>query len=140
MGGWEEEAFFAAFRVGELTQQLGEDPTADYLNAYNMRRTRAEPLHRLANYYLGEKVRKFELAYLFAKQAAGIPMAQGDCFFVDVDVYTWRCWEVLGLACHWSGRKEEAVEVARRLKTIVPEWARPWADTFFEASCRGLVL
>lgn len=71
MKGWEEEGRFAEYQAAVLEERLGS-PAATvsfaYLNAYQRRPTRAEPLVRLARYHRLRK--EYHLALLYARRAA----------------------------------------------------------------------
>lgn len=136
-GGYDQERYYAQLQVAEISQNLGEDPVAAYLAAYDICPARAEPLRKLAEYYRDDKRRQFELAYTFASRACQMPVPEG-AIFLDPEVYSWRCWEELGLAAHYTRRKAEAIAVAERLQGIVPAWARPWAADFLARARAGI--
>jgi predicted O-methyltransferase YrrM/tetratricopeptide (TPR) repeat protein len=127
MPGWDEETYYSAFEVAHMTELLGEDPTTAYLVAYQMRPARAEPLVALAAWHRDEKRRNYALAYTFAKQAASIPRSSSEMLFVDSSIYEWKALGELGLAAHYTGRKDEAVAVFAKLVATVPEAQRQWA-------------
>ena len=77
MGGWDEEVYFAMFRVAESMVELGApwpDVQDAFLRAWEFRPTRAEPLYAIARRYREEQ--RYDLGYLFAKRAAEIPFPQ----------------------------------------------------------------
>lgn len=98
MGGWEEERWCAQFRAALLGENLGlapEQVRSGYLEAYQARPSRAEPLYELARYHRHRN--EFSLALLFASQAAAIPLSS-DILFVDASVYQWRALDELAVA------------------------------------------
>lgn len=103
MGGWEEETWYALYEVARMTEQLGE-PVAQvrsaYLDAYQRRPSRAEPLYQLARYH--RERGDWALAFLFATQAAAIPRP-ADLLFIDEGVYRWCSLDELGTAAYWVG-------------------------------------
>jgi hypothetical protein len=61
---------------------------------------------------------RYEMGYLFARQAAAVPVPVGDRMFVDNDIYTWRALDEQAVCASWIGRKTETFELCRRLLTI----------------------
>lgn len=114
MGGWEEEAWYAALWVARLAERLGqhEEATIRLLGAYERRPTRAESLCDLARLHRSRK--DFHLAYLFAKKAATLPMPD-DVLFVEEGVYRWRAWDEVAVAAYWVGEYAECKSIGERL-------------------------
>ncbi|MEO7398499.1 MAG: glycosyltransferase, partial [Ilumatobacteraceae bacterium] len=80
LGGWEEEAFYAALQEGVLLLEDGIDVAAGaLLAAWQRRPTRAEPLYELARGYRERGA--YDLAYLFADRGVHIPYP-ADVLFV----------------------------------------------------------
>ena len=123
MGGWPEEMFYSAWRVGQCAMNLKESDEvimAHMVKAYEIRPTRAESLHMLAEHLRLKQ--KFALAYLFAKTAASLPMPENDILFVFRDVYQWKALDELGINAYYTGRAQEAVSIFKHLldKKLVP--------------------
>jgi glycosyltransferase involved in cell wall biosynthesis len=115
MGGWDEDVYFAMFRLAVSMAQLGEpwpDVQDAYLRAWEFRPTRAEPLYAIARRYRLEK--RYRLGYLFAERAAVIPLPEED-FIVRAEVYAWRATEEQALCAFWIGKQAEAFTLCRRL-------------------------
>ncbi len=124
MGGWDEEVFYALFRVAVAMDRLGEPwPTVQdaYLRAWNQRPSRAEPLHAIACRH--RKDGRYPLGHLFARMAAEIPLPAADKLFVHTDVYTWRALDEQAVCASWLGRWAETFELAQRLlaRDDIPE-------------------
>jgi hypothetical protein len=115
MGGWEEEVWYSLYEVAMLTERLGA-PAAEvrsaYLDAYQNRPCRAEPLWRLARYH--RERNEMALAYLFARQAAATPRP-ADILFLDDSVYQWRSLDEFGVAAYWAGALAEGKAAIERL-------------------------
>ena len=97
MGGWEEECYYSLFRVA-LCEIQKESPWTvvqqKFLDAYDYRPCRAEPLHAIARFLrMNGRPRA---AYLFAKEAATIPYPQHDILFIDNNIYEWMALDELG--------------------------------------------
>jgi hypothetical protein len=96
MGGWEEECYYSLFRIA-LCEISKESPWTvvqqKFLDAYDYRPCRAEPLHAIARFLrMNGRPRA---AYLFAKEAAQIPYPQQDILFIDTNVYKWMALDEL---------------------------------------------
>lgn len=113
--GWVEETWFAYYQVGVMKERLecsAEDVQAAYLNAYQYRPTRAEPLYQLSRYH--NQRREFALAALFAREGLRIPYPT-DKLFVEQAVYRWQLLDQLGIADYYLGATAEGVSAIARL-------------------------
>jgi glycosyltransferase involved in cell wall biosynthesis len=116
MGGWEQEVYYAMFRIAESMVELGApwpDIQDAYLKAWEFRPTRAEPLYEIARRYRLDE--RYWLGYLFAKRAAEIPFPDEETLFVRGDVYAWRAMDELAVCASWIDKHEEALTLWRRL-------------------------
>lgn len=77
---------------------------------------RAEPLYELA--YRMRVAGRYELGYVFARQAAEIPAPVGNCMFVDTIVYSWCALDEQAVCASRIGRYRESFDLCRRLLTI----------------------
>jgi tetratricopeptide (TPR) repeat protein len=115
LGGWEEEVYFAKFRIAESMSRLGApwpDVQDAYLQAWEFRPSRAEPLHAIAARYRTDQ--RYQLGYLFAQRAAEIPLPEQDTLFVSPSVY-WRTLDEQAVCGSWIGKHAEAFMLCRRL-------------------------
>jgi glycosyltransferase involved in cell wall biosynthesis len=104
MGNWDEEAWWALYQVACLKEEMKkpkEEVVAAYLEAYEKRSNRAEPLYRLAKYY--RECRKYYSAFLYAQQAAVLPIPD-DRMFIEHEVYTWRALDELSISAYYVGK------------------------------------
>ncbi|WP_122442612.1 glycosyltransferase [Mycobacterium attenuatum] len=118
MGGWEEETYYAMWRVAVSMGQLNEpwpDVRNAYLRAWKFRPTRAEPLFAIAARYRADGC--YQLGYEFAKRAADIPFPEQDMLFVRTDIYNWRIADEQAVCASWIGKHAEAFTLWRRLLT-----------------------
>ncbi|RTL06982.1 hypothetical protein EKK58_02255 [Candidatus Dependentiae bacterium] len=116
--GWDEENFITRYRIAQLyerfyTQNKKKDFFAHaiyyYLEAYNYRPVRAEPLIRLALLYRSQDY--FEPAFLFAKKAATIAYPIQDTLFIEKELYDYDRYDVLGIVA-WYCQEYEIGEWA----------------------------
>ncbi len=116
MGGFDEEIFDSLHAIAQIHVQIDSDPQiviSSFLEAYEERPTRAEPLCWLAKYLREHK--RFELARLFAARAAEIPRPPSDVLFVDESVYLWRSDDELAVSSYWTGNYDECAALCREL-------------------------
>lgn len=115
MGGWEEEVWYACFQIGALRERRGDAREAvqsAYLDAYQLRPTRAEPLCALARYHRLRS--EYALAHLYAQQAAAVPRP-ADSLFIDNSVYAWRALDELVVSAYYVGAIEQGRDALQRL-------------------------
>jgi len=122
-GGWEEEVWRSLLEAARLKERLGR-PFAEvhiaYLEAYEKRPTRAEPLADLARALRIRNV--FAQAYVYAKHAASLPQPD-DRLFVEADCYAWRALDELAIAAYWTNRFKECKAICEDLlaRKVAPE-------------------
>ena len=126
MGGCGEEVYYATYRLGQATQQLGTPwPECEdvYLRAWHVRPTRAEPLYAVACAY--HAMQRDRVGYLIAQRAAEIPFPEDDLFVTgEVDqVHGWRVADILATCASSIDKHTEAFTLCRRLlaRTDIPE-------------------
>ncbi len=115
MGGWAEEVYCAMFEVARLSERTGAavpEIVEAYLQAWNYRPRRAEPLCELARLF--RQAGKHAVAHLFAQRAASMPRPD-DRLFVDSGVYRWRALDELSVASYWIGDPDTATRLTNRL-------------------------
>jgi hypothetical protein len=116
MGGWDQEVYFAMFRIAEAMSKLGApwpEVQGAYLKAWEFRPTRAEPLYFIAYRYRVDE--RYQLGYLFAKRAAEIPLPEEDVIQVRADIYAWRAIDEQAVCASWIDKHAEAFTLNRRL-------------------------
>lgn len=116
MAGWDEERFCALQRRAECLERLGEswERARDaYLEAYEARPTRAEPLVAIARHHRLHD--EFAQGHLFASRASELPDPAGESLFVDTDVYRWRARDERSICAHYLGRQAEALDFCSEL-------------------------
>ncbi len=123
MGGWQEERFYAQWRVAQCAAALNEPEdvvVAHYLKAYELAPQRAEALYTLAQYLRGKS--RNALAYLYAKAASQTPYPAGDSLFVYGNVYKYAALDELAINAYWIGRYKEGLDINLHLlsKKLVP--------------------
>ena len=116
-GGWDEEVWYSVFRVGLCITQQDERPWHEaqdvFLQAWNLRPSRAEPLFHLAR--LHRLNGNPAAAYLFAVTAARIPFPEGDILFITRDIYDWACLDEVASTAWYAGQKTDGLKSSMKL-------------------------
>lgn len=115
MGGWNEEVYYSLLQVALLRERNAADAAEiidAYLEAYNVRPTRAEAPCELARYCRLRQ--RWFLARDFARIATGI-VQPNDRLFMDQTVYDWRARDELSIALYWCNEREESAQLCREL-------------------------
>ena len=118
MGGWEEETWSAQYEIAKILhfqQVQWEAVQTAYLKAFEMRPSRAEPLFQLARHF--RQNGNYELAYLYAKRGAEIPMSK-DHLFVETAVYLYMLKMEKAILAYWVGNDAEAIRINNELLKI----------------------
>ncbi len=126
MGGWSEEVFHSLLRRAECLVLVGEPwerALEAYLEAWQQRPTRAEPLHEIARHY--RIAGKHELGYLFSTRACAISYPDDDLLFVAADVYAWRARDEAAVCAYYVGRVEESFD---RCASLLEDGALPESE------------
>ncbi|CAB4886950.1 unannotated protein [freshwater metagenome] len=112
LGGWDEETFYAALQRARCLERLDrpwEQALHAYLDCWQRRPSRAEPLHDIARHY--RESNQFDLCHLFASRACQIPFPESDKLFVDRPVYGWRSRDEMAVSGFYLGRHRESFEL-----------------------------
>lgn len=138
-GGFPEEIFASLFQIAALRDFRGDDwrdVVHAYLQAYNARPTRAEPLFAAA--VLFAEHGELASAELFARAACRVP-PPSDSLIVLQDVYMWRAADELAGILGRMGRVGEARSILERLVELpqCPEAQRPRIRENIEALKRA---
>jgi glycosyltransferase involved in cell wall biosynthesis len=115
-GGWEEEQWYSVLRCAMCMTNMGE-PWASaqdvFLQAWNLRPTRSEPLYNLARIHrLNGNPR---LGYMFAKLGCQIPLPPQDVLFVSKDVYEWQMFDELASTAWYANDMHAGLAASNKL-------------------------
>ncbi len=116
MGDWDEEIYYSLYRLGVIALRIQgseADIVQAFLDCFNFRPSRTEPLYELARYYRQQQ--KYAPGYLFAKAASAIPFPSGDRLFVSRDVYEIWIRDELAICAYHTGRYQESQDLCTRL-------------------------
>ena len=130
MIGWDEEDFIVRYRLAETIKKLvfrSKHPDYDwsealkyFLQAYEMRPHRAEPLIGIADYYV--QLDQMNTAFLFARQAAEMPYPEKDILFVEKYLYNYYRYELLARCAWYIGEFEIGEWAARKAYEAYPDY------------------
>jgi glycosyltransferase involved in cell wall biosynthesis len=116
IGGWPEEVWLALFQIAETKERLQREwpeVLAAYLNAYQYRPNRAEPLYRIAVHYRWSN--EFQVAHTFLKQAAEIPYPAEEISFVEERLYRYVIKMALATCCYQIGQYDAGIRYCDEL-------------------------
>ncbi|WGX97296.1 glycosyltransferase [Nocardioides sp. L-11A] len=120
--GWDQERWQARYQSARLRERLGEPVAAvidAHLAAYQDCPWRAEPLVQAAR--LERSRERYEVALLYARTAAALPMPGGEGLFVDTETYAWRAWDEVAVSAYWTRRYDEGLAAAHRALAARPD-------------------
>ena len=115
MGGWNQEVWSAIYQMGRMQEILRHDwrvTLNSYLQAYNFRPTRLEPIYRIARFYREHE--QFSLGYVFSRVVTEVGYPK-DILFVEKDVYQYLLPLEHAACCFGLGRAEEGRRYCRQL-------------------------
>lgn len=123
-GGWPEEVYYSKLRIAILKGLMNkpQEEIADaFLDCYNTRPTRAEPLWFLSRMYRNSN--KPAVAYLYARMGLEIPYPKGDILFIQDDVYRWGLLDEIGATAFYANQPHVGYEACKRLleNNLIPE-------------------
>ena len=116
--GWEEETWYSLYQIARLNHLSGADWRITlplYLQAFEMRPTRAEPLFYISRFYRAHG--QFHLAYLFARRGFEITYPD-DILFVERPVYESGLPMELALASAAVGNEAQAIPIFDSMRAI----------------------
>ena len=117
MGGWAEEVYYSLYRVAICRAMLDRpwpEIQASFMDAYNYRPIRAEPLVHIAQ-VLRQKYNQPAAAFVYARQAAEMPLPQGEILFVPDAIYNFVALDELGATAYAAGRPELGYLACKKL-------------------------
>ena len=116
MGGWEEEQYYSQFRVG-MCRGLANKPWLEiqqaFLEAWELRPTRAEPLYQIARVY--RLMNHPRLSFLYAKMALDIPFPKDDILFISEDVYKYGVLDEIASTAFYAGKAHMGYAACKKL-------------------------
>lgn len=117
MGGWQEEVYYSLYRVA-ISRAMQDKPwpviMASFLDAYNYRPIRSEPLVHIAQ-TLRQKFDQPAAAFVFARLAAELPYPQGEILFVPDIIYNFSALDELGATAYAAGKPELGYLACKKL-------------------------
>lgn len=126
-GGWIEEIFYSKMRIGEICEnmKLYERASNEYLEAWNMRPSRAEPLYLLSKMNrlrVDNRIYHSTLCYYFSKKGKKISYPTTDTLFIDHNVYNYLFDYEISISAYYIGEYEEGLKSSLLLlyKDCVP--------------------
>lgn len=115
LGGWNQEVWSALYQVGRMQEILTYDWRVvlnSYLQAYNFRPTRLEPIYKIVRFY--REHQQFALGYQFSRLVTETGYPE-DILFIERAVYDHLLLVEHAACCFGTGKAEEAHRVCRKL-------------------------
>jgi len=116
LGEWEEEIFFSYYRLGvikAMQQKPWPEVKEAFLEAWNFRPIRAEPLYEISRMY--RSLDKPRLAYIYAKMGIEIPYPEMDILFIAQDVYGWKMLDEFSAVAFYNNDFINGYAVTKKL-------------------------
>jgi len=124
-GGWDEEVYYAKYRIGTCYECLGEHQLAlaSYLEAWNHRPSRVEALY--AACAMCRKQGKNHLSYMFGMQIKNTPPSS-DLLFVEQSIHDYLVDYELSITSYYVNNKEQGRMLIDNLlsRSDVPNYIR----------------
>jgi len=126
---WEEEAWYASYKIGMSLMAKGEEEKGVYtlLKSWERRPWRIEPLYKLVCYYRAKPIREGSramnaTALMLAMQAKDYKYPENDVLFVEYDIYDYLLdVEIAIVAFYVQGKKNIGRAAAKRLAQKLKE-------------------
>lgn len=125
------ENFLVQLRLGDIVQHIPSEcakasqfycPAIEhYLRAHILFPHRAEPLVKIAQYYLEKNI--MSLAFLFSFQASRLPYPANDVFSLPVEgaAYNFSRYDILGTCAWYVGEYEVGEKATRQALDVFPD-------------------
>jgi len=113
--GWPEEVWYSMYQAGKMREKLDRigDARTAYLEAFEYRPGRAEPL-----FFLGRMCRKKKMnnqAIMFLGMARSIAYPRNDILFIEAPIYEHMIDFELSISLYTVGRYDEALRLSEKL-------------------------
>jgi hypothetical protein len=132
MRGWDEEDFIAKYRLAQTIKKLvlkseeykdqysWSEALDYYMQAYQMRPHRIEPLVEIADYYVYTD--QMDLAFLFARRACEAEYPEKDVLFIENYLYDYYRYELLARSAWYINEFEIGEWAARQAYDAYPDY------------------
>jgi glycosyltransferase involved in cell wall biosynthesis len=126
LGGWDEETFYARYRLGACLVNLGatQEGCGHLWEAWGLRTDRAEPLVTLAEHYrLSQQwalaYHVIDLAYSHCLAQPGNRLPRHTGLFVDVNAAAWRAAYEQSISAWYTGHKQRGKMLSEWLSSVI---------------------
>ena len=117
LGGWPEEVYYSMYRIA-VAKAMMDRPWPEimmsFLEAYNYRPSRAEPLVHIAQ-VLRQKFNQPAAAFVFARQAVEIPFPANDILFIPTALYEFAALDEVSATAYAGGRPDIGYHFTKKL-------------------------
>lgn len=120
MKGWEEEIWYSKYQIARLSEIQGnpwQQPLTEYLDAYEFRPTRVEPLYRICSHY--RATNEHNLAKLYGEVALNKSYPD-DLLFIEKWIYDYALYDEMSIVYYYTKEYSKSVTLCKRvLSTVV---------------------
>lgn len=121
MPGWFEETYFAQYKIAECMVKLAHknasytwlDIEREYIKAWEICKTHAEPFHHIARHY--REINDFKNGYIYAKKSSQIQYPTHDILFIFKDIYDYKAKDELARCAFGLGKYHEAYSITKSI-------------------------
>lgn len=122
MKGWDEEVWYSKYQIARLSEIQGspwQQSLTEYLDAYEFRPTRIEPLYRICNHY--RKINKHNIAKLYGEPGLNKPYPD-DLLFIEKWIYDYALCDEMSIVYYYTNEYSKSIALCERiLNTVVDE-------------------
>ena len=117
LGGWEEEIYCSKYYIA-ICKQLNncdfeKEILIDYLNSFNYRNIRLEPLYQIMIHY--ESQNELYKAFSYGMLGYNIGFPKNDILFIEKDIYNLKFWYTLSSISYNLGFNNLAYELINKI-------------------------
>jgi len=116
LGGWPEEVYYSKLRCGILKGLMNKplaETAAAFVDAFNYRPIRAEPLWFLSRMYRMNEMPA--AAYMYARMGLDIQYPQQDILFIQDDVYKWGILDEVAATAFYANQPQVGYQASKIL-------------------------
>lgn len=115
-GGWDGEIFYSYFNIGKCYHKMDkiEKATYSFLEAWNYKPSRAEPLYELSKIYRVKGMNRISMMY--AERGSKIKYPENDGLFIEYKVYKYLFLYEISIVGYYLSEEEKQKAKACMIK------------------------
>lgn len=115
MKGWQEEVWYSKYQIASIYEQINANwniVLEKYIDAYEYRPTRAEPLYKICRHYRINK--SYFIAKIFGERALSLPYPK-DYLFIERSIYEKHLLDEMSIVYYYTGEFDKSIELCINL-------------------------